>query len=157
MRDPMSVAAGLIEDARQRHETFLLEPDAFQLLEDAGIQCPRPLFARDMAAAALLDYASLGSERLVVKVVSPAIAHKSEVGGVAFVANDPVAIVAGVARVWRIAGRGLFDQRMRVVRQRARRRVARRPQMDRRVRPGDHRRRRRHRHRIPCGGADQRS
>lgn len=81
--------------------TFLLEPDAFQLLESAGIRCPRRLFAADALAAAALDCASLGTGRVVVKVVSPAIAHKSEAGGVAIVANEPAAIVAEVERMAR--------------------------------------------------------
>lgn len=101
MRDPMTAAAGLIEDAHERREAFLLEPDAFQLLESAGIRCPRRLFARDAAAAELLDYSILQCERVVVKVVSPAIAHKSDVGGVEFVANDRSAIVAAVERMSR--------------------------------------------------------
>ena len=109
MRNPMTTAIRLIEDAHQRHEAFLLEPDAFHLIETAGIRCPRRLFARDAAAAAVLDYPSLGSDRVVVKVVSPAIAHKSEAGGVAFVANDPVAIVAVVEHMSRLfAGAGFM-------------------------------------------------
>ena len=99
MHDPMTVATRLVEDARQRHEAFLLEPEGFTLLECAGIRCPRRLFARDAAAAAMLDFTVLGTEQVVVKVVSPLIGHKSEVGGVAFVANDRDAIVRAVDRM----------------------------------------------------------
>ena len=97
MRGSLNIAARLIEDARKLRERFLLEPDAFRLLESAGIRCPRRFFARDAAQAATFDYAVLGQGRVVVKVVSPAVAHKSDVGGVEFVANDRGAIAAAVA------------------------------------------------------------
>jgi acyl-CoA synthetase (NDP forming) len=83
----------------------LLEPEAFQIVEGAGIRCPRRLFARDTDAAARLDLARLGSLRAVVKVVSAAIAHKTDVGGVAIVDNTPDAVTAAIrAMERRLAG-----------------------------------------------------
>lgn len=86
--------------------TMLLEPEAFQLLEQAGIRCPRRLFARDATEAAVLDVTPLASSRLVVKVVSSEIAHKTEVGGVAVVDSTPEAVAAAVA----VMERRLSDQ-----------------------------------------------
>lgn len=76
--------------------TMLLEPEAFQLIEGAGIRCPRRLFARTASEAEVLDVALLGSPRVVVKVVSPEIAHKSDVGGVAVVDSTPEAVAEAV-------------------------------------------------------------
>lgn len=86
--------------------TALLEPEAFQLLEGAGIRCPRRLFARNGDEAETLDVAGLGSPRVAVKVVSAEIAHKTEVGGVAIVDSTP----AGVAAAIRLMERRLADR-----------------------------------------------
>jgi acyl-CoA synthetase (NDP forming) len=81
--------------------TTLLEPEAFQLLEGAGIRCPRRLFARNAAEAELLDVALLGSPRVVVKVVSAEIAHKTDVGGVAIVESTSLAVAAAIGAMER--------------------------------------------------------
>ncbi|MBP6716488.1 MAG: acetate--CoA ligase family protein, partial [Acidobacteria bacterium] len=99
MRDSMTIAAEVIANARTHHRSSLLETEAFALLESVGIPCPRRLFARDAAAAAALDTSVLGTTRVVVKVMSPSVAHKSDVGGVAFVPNERGAIVAAVTRM----------------------------------------------------------
>ncbi len=76
--------------------TTLLEPEAFQLLEGAGIRCPRRLFARNAHEAERLDVALLGTPRVVVKVVSAEIAHKTDVGGVAIVESTPESVAAAI-------------------------------------------------------------
>jgi acyl-CoA synthetase (NDP forming) len=85
--------------------TTLLEPDAFQLLEGAGIRCPRRLFARNADEAATLDVALLGSPRVAVKVVSAEIAHKTDVGGVAIVDSTSESVTAAI----RVMERRLAD------------------------------------------------
>lgn len=92
----VDAAIGMARQARASGHTLLLEPEAFEILETAGIRCPRRLFARNAPEAEHLDLASLGSTRAVVKVVSHAIAHKSDVGGVAIVENTPAAVTAAV-------------------------------------------------------------
>jgi acyl-CoA synthetase (NDP forming) len=81
--------------------TMLLEPEAFQLLEHAGIRCPPRLFARNAVEAGRLDVTRLDSTRVVVKVVSAEIAHKTDVGGVAVVDNTSEAVAAAVATMER--------------------------------------------------------
>ncbi len=77
--------------------TTLLEPEAFQLIEKTGLRCPRRLFAATAAEAELLDLAVLGTARLVVKVVSAEIPHKTDVGGVAVVESTRDAVAAAIA------------------------------------------------------------
>lgn len=76
--------------------TALLEPEAFQLLEGAGIHCPRRLFARTSDDVLLMDVTLLGTPRVVVKVVAAGIAHKSDVGGVAIVESTATAVQAAI-------------------------------------------------------------
>ena len=58
---------------------------------------PRWLLVTDEAAVddALLD--DLPGDRVVVKVVSASVQHKTEVGGVAVVPRDPAAVRAAMA------------------------------------------------------------
>jgi acyl-CoA synthetase (NDP forming) len=83
-------------EARAQGRRTLLEPEAFELLAACGLRVPRRLFVRDSLEAASLDPAQLGSARVVVKVVAPALAHKSEAGGVAFVAATAEAVAAAI-------------------------------------------------------------
>ena len=67
-------------DAEAR--TVLLEHEVYALLASAGLDVPAH---RLVAAPSGVDEAlcrALGSEELVVKIVSPDLLHKSDVGGV---------------------------------------------------------------------------
>jgi acyl-CoA synthetase (NDP forming) len=99
--EAVTTVARLVALARARDAHTLLEPEGFQILEAVGIRCPRRLFARDAAGVAALDTSTLGRDRVVVKVVAPEIAHKTEVGGVAVVLNEATAIAAAVRRMER--------------------------------------------------------
>ena len=94
--EAVSTATALVDEARGRGEATLLESGGFQVLEAAGIRCPRRLFVEGAAAAARVTLDALGSDRAVVKVVAGHIAHKSDVGGVVIVANTRDAVVAAV-------------------------------------------------------------
>lgn len=88
----------LLEKARGR--TVLTEPEGLALLEAMGIPGPRwRLLPLDEAVTADTLSAFPG-ERVVVKVVSPDILHKSDVGGVAILPRDPAALNARRAE-WR--------------------------------------------------------
>ncbi len=97
--EAVTTVARLVALARARDAHSLLEPEGYQILEAAGIRCPRRLFARDAVGAGALETTTLGRDRVVVKVVAPQIAHKTDVGGVAVVANEPGAIGAAVRRM----------------------------------------------------------
>jgi acyl-CoA synthetase (NDP forming) len=84
----------LIRTARDRGETMLTEMDGYAVLEAVGIPTPERKFVRSAAEAA--DAArSLSSARLVIKAVSPSIAHKTDVGAVAIADRESVGGVVG--------------------------------------------------------------
>jgi acyl-CoA synthetase (NDP forming) len=75
----------------------LRETEGMAVLAAMGIAVPRTLEVRDSAALDALAHPPFPGERVAVKVVSPAIAHKTDVGGVAIVSNTPAAIRSAVA------------------------------------------------------------
>jgi acyl-CoA synthetase (NDP forming) len=82
----------------------LLETEGLDLLAALGIDAPAHVFVRNAAGAAEADTSSLGGDRVVVKVISPRILHKSDVGGVKIVERRPEAIAAVVADMERRLG-----------------------------------------------------
>ena len=100
--DPAAIRAirAILERARAAGRTMLLEPEGLALLAEAGIAVPRWHYladtgpADDRVLAAVL--ADLPGDRVVVKVVSGNIVHKTEAGGVAIVPRDPAAVVAAI-------------------------------------------------------------
>ncbi len=89
-------ATGVIAQAVAEGRDSLLEPEAFALVSALGLRVPRQLFVRAAAEAARADLTMLGGDRVVVKVASPAILHKTDVGGVAVVPATPTAVVRAV-------------------------------------------------------------
>jgi acyl-CoA synthetase (NDP forming) len=82
---------GQIEKIFQRAEkdsrNFLLEHEVYALLRALGIAAPRFFFVKKGERATREKLSALGSTSVVLKIVSPQIVHKSDVGGVAFVEN----------------------------------------------------------------------
>ncbi|MBU1339675.1 MAG: acetate--CoA ligase family protein, partial [Acidobacteria bacterium] len=62
----------------------LLEHQVYGLLEAMEIPTPRFFFIPRGEAVTKEDLTSIPSEQVVIKVVSPVIIHKSDVGGVRF-------------------------------------------------------------------------
>ncbi len=88
----------LIGAARREGRDVLLETEGLAVLRAMGIDTPRHAFARDAGdVAGALARDPLPGPRVVVKVVSPRILHKSDVGGVAIVANEPAAVGGAIA------------------------------------------------------------
>jgi acyl-CoA synthetase (NDP forming) len=83
-------AGDVLSGAFQRGTDALLETEGLRLVAAMGIKVPRHLLVRDSGEVA--ETGMLGSERVVVKVVSPEILHKSDVGGVAVVVNEAGAV-----------------------------------------------------------------
>ena len=83
-------AADLCAKARSEGRDTLLEPELYSLLAEGGVPVPANFMVTPdaMAVAAIA-----GTPRLRFqgcrKVVSPAITHKTEMGGVRFVENTP--------------------------------------------------------------------
>ncbi len=81
---------------------FLLEPEGYAVVKAAGIAVPSHVFVARGKKVTRDDLARLGSSGAVVlKIVSPLIQHKSDVGGVAFVEARPAAVNAGIAAMER--------------------------------------------------------
>ena len=73
---------GLLARAASEGRDLLLEPEVYALLAAGGIQVPAHHLVRSPEEVDENLCASLRSERAVVKVVSPDILHKSDIGGV---------------------------------------------------------------------------
>ncbi len=85
-------------DAPGRPDTVQLsEAQALAMLEEQGVRTPRWKLARTPSEA-VAAAAAIG-EPVVVKVCSPAIAHKSDFGGVALNLDTPEAVAAAFASV----------------------------------------------------------
>ncbi|MBC7364018.1 MAG: acetate--CoA ligase family protein [Candidatus Aminicenantes bacterium] len=85
--------------AEKEGRNFLLEPEVYELLKTYGFGLPRHVFLKkgSYPAAGLLR--KLGSKRVVVKVVSPLILHKSEVGGVMVVRATAREVKAAIKKM----------------------------------------------------------
>jgi len=108
----------VFEAARGRGATVLLETEGNDVLDALGFALPQSVFVTDSAAAlrlssevrcptsdvhfgprtsdAGLQGLGLAGDHVVVKVISPEILHKSDVGGVKVVANEAQAIAAAI-------------------------------------------------------------
>lgn len=93
------MSATLINDifrtAHSEGRTVLFEHEVYRLIKAAGI-ASTPKYEVVAGGAEPTDalLASFPGSRVVVKIVSGSIAHKSDVGGVAVVANQPAAVRA---------------------------------------------------------------
>ena len=95
----------ILECAKKRGDQTLLEPEGLDLLTALGIATPAHLFVRDSSEARVADVSGLPGDRVVVKVVSPHILHKTDVGGVCITAKDLGAIVSAIQSMERNLGR----------------------------------------------------
>ena len=86
---------GALRDGRD----VLLDTEGLQLLAALGLPAPAFLFVARGAEIDAHLLARLPGAKAVVKVVSPQILHKSDVGGVAIVEKTREAVAAAVARM----------------------------------------------------------
>jgi acyl-CoA synthetase (NDP forming) len=100
-----------LDAARRAGRSALLEHEVYAVLSAAGFAVPRFAFwegepgtAPPAAVAELVSGAPGG---VVLKIVSPEILHKSDVGGVAVAPGDPAAVASAARRVWDDVGRGM--------------------------------------------------
>lgn len=83
------VLGRIVESARREARETLLEHEGYAILEAAGLRCPRHVFVRTSEEVGHALTPGLPGDRLVVKVVSPDIVHKSDVGGVRVGVRSP--------------------------------------------------------------------
>lgn len=77
----------IFEKAEKEGRHFLFEHEVYSLLREWGIQTPRFVFVKKGERVGRQKLASLRSDAVVVKIVSPLIVHKTDVAGVAIVEN----------------------------------------------------------------------
>ncbi|HYN01462.1 MAG TPA: acetate--CoA ligase family protein [Vicinamibacteria bacterium] len=94
-----SPASAVLLSAASEGRTVLLEHEVYALLASAGIDVPRHRLVADPAAIDSSLCAALGSEETVVKIASPDLLHKSDVGGVVLCRNEPAALREASAQV----------------------------------------------------------
>ncbi len=86
--------ASILGKAEADRRGALLETEGVGILTALGIRVPQQVFVTGRAGVP--DMAVPAGERVVVKVVSPSILHKSDVGGVAIIENDSKTIVSAI-------------------------------------------------------------
>ena len=87
----------VFEKAEKEGRNHLLEHEVYAVLNRVGIKTPRFLILKKGEKPDRKKLAGLKCERVVLKIICPLIAHKTDVGGVAFVKNS----VAEVSRACR--------------------------------------------------------
>ena len=98
---------GIVTCAMAEGRSALTELEGMDLLDAMGLATPRRLFVRDASEAgraidrdgAAGSAAGFPGDKVVVKVVSSAILHKTEVGGVRMARNSPAGVEAAVAEM----------------------------------------------------------
>jgi acyl-CoA synthetase (NDP forming) len=99
----------IVRIVRSEGRASLTELEGMDLLAAMGLRTPKRAFARDAAQAArsVADGAFPG-DKVVIKIVSANILHKTEVGGVSVTLNAPEAVAAAVAAMGkRLSGRSV--------------------------------------------------
>ncbi|MGD8726036.1 MAG: acetate--CoA ligase family protein [Gemmatimonadales bacterium] len=90
-----------LERALAEGRSTLLEPEGYALASELGIATPAFVVVKGAEDVSQARLAPITGERAVVKVVSPAIVHKSDVGGVRLVPNDPDTVIEAIQRMER--------------------------------------------------------
>jgi acyl-CoA synthetase (NDP forming) len=99
MKTGVDKAKRIFKEAETEKRSFLLEHEVYALLRSFGIETPRFYFIKKGKEASAKILAGLGSEEVVLKIVSPDIVHKTDVGGVAFVKNKATAVNRAIKRM----------------------------------------------------------
>ena len=91
--------SAIFDRAEQDGRDVLLDTEGLALLAALGLPAPAHVFVGRGAAIGDADLARLPGAKAVVKVVSPLVLHKSDVGGVAIVDKSIDAVNKAIARM----------------------------------------------------------
>lgn len=86
----------ILSKASEQRRDVLLETEGFEILEALGFKSPASRFVRDAPEAHNINWSFLSGDKVVVKVISPHILHKSDVGGVAIVTKGCETIASAI-------------------------------------------------------------
>jgi len=91
--------SSIIRGAKEQSREVLLETEGLAMLEAMGIKTPKYFFIRNPIEAREKKFNELKSSKVVVKVISPDILHKTDVGGVVTVDNSAQTITTTIAEM----------------------------------------------------------
>ena len=92
--------AEMFRNARQEGRNFLYEYEVYNLLALSGSETPpKSIFLPKNARPVEEEVMELPGDMAVLKIVSPSIVHKTEVGGVRIVPKTPDKIRSAVRRM----------------------------------------------------------
>jgi acyl-CoA synthetase (NDP forming) len=105
-----NVVETVLEHAAREGRTSLLEHEVYEILRQADLDVPRHLFWPASPESGLPEevrqfLAEVPSEHVVLKIVSPQILHKTDVGGLVFVPREKEKVLNGARRIWAETGR----------------------------------------------------
>ncbi len=100
MIDSRKVVSSILKRAEEDGRNFLLEPEVYSLLKARGLPVPRHLFLPKGKRLTASGLKRLGTGLVVVKIVSPFILHKSDVGGVAVVRASLKEVTSTVRKMY---------------------------------------------------------
>lgn len=80
----------LILNALSERRQTLTEPEGLELLKGIGISIPQSIFLTNSEEISTLHFPLFSGPKVVLKVVSHEILHKSDVGGIQIIQNDPL-------------------------------------------------------------------
>jgi len=85
----------LFRKAHEEGRNFLFEHEVYKLLRHSGAETPPRAFLLERGMRPTEEeLGSIPGEKVVLKIVSSAIVHKSDVGGVRIIPNEPVKILS---------------------------------------------------------------
>ncbi|MCP4902380.1 MAG: CoA-binding protein [bacterium] len=93
----MQAIQALFESAQSQGRSSLFEPECYHMLSSMGAErAPNHVLVRSHIRPKQADLDVIPGDRLVLKVVSPDIIHKTEARGIRFVAKDLSAVEAAI-------------------------------------------------------------
>ncbi len=96
--------AAIFRKAREDGRTALFEHEVYALLGAAAFDVPRHVFwngAPGPVPTEIEDFLEgLRGDDVVLKIVSPDLAHKSDVGGISFSKKSPASVIAAARTMW---------------------------------------------------------
>jgi acyl-CoA synthetase (NDP forming) len=107
----------VLERAESEGRNCLLEPEVYEVLKDAGIAPPRHVVVPVGKAVSRSELKALRAGSVVIKIISPLIVHKSDVGGVAFAKADAASVNRACAAMLRTVPARFSGQEKKNVRE----------------------------------------